>query len=102
MDLRIRALLKRTQVSDIIRREDVELHVDENRVVKAGQDVPLTLKEWQILLTLVAYEGKTVTRTSLIDEVRGDDDMWEHDGKLDVYISQIRKKLGKEIIETIK
>jgi DNA-binding response OmpR family regulator len=43
-----------------------------------------------------------LSRSDLLEEVRGEESVWENDNKLDVYISMIRKKLGKDIIQTIK
>ncbi|MDR3169387.1 MAG: winged helix-turn-helix domain-containing protein [Candidatus Peribacteria bacterium] len=38
----------------------------------------------------------------MMGELWGDDAIWEQDGKLDVHIANIRRKLNKKIIETIK
>jgi DNA-binding response OmpR family regulator len=43
-----------------------------------------------------------ISRTEIIQEVWWWDSLFEWDGKLDVYISSIRKKLGKDLIETVK
>ena len=44
----------------------------------------------------------TVTRSDILESVRWETAMYEKDGKLDVYIANLRKKIGKEYIETIK
>jgi DNA-binding response OmpR family regulator len=46
--------------------------------------------------------GTITSRTTLLEEVRWDEGMRGNDNKLDVYISTIRKKLGKDFIQTEK
>jgi DNA-binding response OmpR family regulator len=43
-----------------------------------------------------------VTRTELIEYIWWESGLFESDSKLDVYISNLRKKLWKTIIETVK
>lgn len=100
--MRIEVLLKRSQVSDTVVFGDVEVILDENRCIKAGEEVSLTLKERQILMELIDAQGITVIRADIIETVRWEDAIFESDGKLDVYIANLRKKLGKELIETVK
>lgn len=70
--------------------------------MKNDKEIKLTLKEFQILEYLMEKKGRSVSRTEIIEEVRGNDQVFEEDAKLDVYISTLRKKLGKTLIETIK
>jgi DNA-binding response OmpR family regulator len=60
------------------------------------------LKEFQIIEYLLESKWRSISRTEIIEEIRGNDQIFEEDAKLDVYISNLRKKLGKTIIETIK
>jgi len=100
--LRIKALVKRSEKVDIFRRNDIEIFIDENEVRKSGKKIPLTLKERQILLLLLEHEKHTISRTEIVQEIWWGDAIWENDSKLDVYISNLRKKLSKDIIQTIK
>lgn len=101
--MRIKACVKRYEVNDVLHIWDVDLYLDENRYVKAGQAMALTPKEEIILLELLATPGITVSRSDIIDAVRWHDALFENnDAKLDVYIATLRKKLGKGLIETVK
>lgn len=102
--MRIQALVKRSTVSDIVRRRDIEIDMERNVITKGGTVVDITLKEWQVLWCLLTAEWSTVQRTTIIDEIWGDTGVWDEksDGKLDVYIANLRKKLDKELIETVK
>jgi len=100
--LRIKALLKRTEVSDIFSWGDIEVDLEDNKVTKLGKEIKLSLKEFQILAVLIDGWGHMVSRATIIDIVWWWDALWENDGKLDVYISTLRKKLWKGMIETMK
>jgi DNA-binding response OmpR family regulator len=43
-----------------------------------------------------------VSRTDIIEYVWGNEAVWEESDKLDVYIANLRKKLDKSLIQTIK
>lgn len=100
--MRIHALLKRSNTSDIVYVWDIEILIDENRCMKNGHEIKLTLKEWQILMELLDAPWITVTRSDIVESVWWEEALFEADGKLDVYMANLRKKLGKEYIETIK
>jgi DNA-binding response OmpR family regulator len=67
--MRIRSLMKRSQVSDTLIFGNIEILSDENRCLKAGKEVKLSLKERQILMELVDAQGITVTRADIIETI---------------------------------
>jgi two-component system response regulator RegX3 len=69
-------------------RMDVERHV----VTVAGHDVPLPLKEFDLLEYLLRNTGRVLTRVQLIDRVWGAD--YVGDTKtLDVHVKRLRSKI---------
>ena len=81
----------------------VDIDTENKKAIKNGQEIKLNKTEWLILDYLLSNRWKTITRTDLIEYVWWDDLFDEKiDRKLDVYISNIRKKLWKDFIETIK
>jgi len=100
--LRGKAILKRTQQEDIYRYDDIVISLIDNIITKWDQSIHLTTKEFQVLSCLLDAYPSPVSRTDIIDFVWGGDAVFEHDAKLDVYISNLRKKLAKWLIETIK
>jgi two-component system OmpR family response regulator len=63
--------------------------------------IELTAKEWAVLEKLVAKPGSIVTRASFEETLYGfDSDVGSN--TVEVYISRIRKKLSKDMIETIR
>ena len=98
---RVRALIRRSanQPSPRIEVGDVEVDMAARTVKKAGQAVALTAKEYALVELLVLHRGKLVTRTMIYDHIYD-----EHDDTfsnvVDVYVANLRRKLGKDFIET--
>ena len=68
-----------------------------------GQEVVLTLKEFQLLCYLARNRGNVMTRDRILQEIWG----YEFDGEnrtVDVHIRTLRSKLGKagDLIETVR
>lgn len=99
---RVQAVLRRPRTASAIGggepvRVFDELRVDPTarQVYLAGQPVPLTPTERDILIALATRSGQALSRRQLIDAVWGTD--WVGDERLvDVHIAQLRKKLGDE------
>lgn len=102
LSMRINALMKRSQARDLYQIGDIQVDIENKTVIRAGQDVHVTIKEFLILSYLLEYDGRAVSRADLIEFIRWWDALYEHDGKLDVYIANLRKKLGKDLIITVK
>jgi len=98
---RINAIAKRSGLEDSKKIGDIDINIKNKTVIKAWDIVNLALKEYQILECIL--KDKTITRTNLIENIWSwEDDLFTADNKLDVYISNIRKKLWKDIIKTVK
>lgn len=94
---RIRAVLRRRiEIEDdqdgIIEVEAVRMDVERHAVTVAGTEVPMPLKEFELLELLLRNAGRVLTRGQLIDRVWGSD--YFGDTKtLDVHIKRIRSKI---------
>jgi DNA-binding response OmpR family regulator len=84
---------------------DVVINIDSREVTRAGQDICLTPKEYDLLVYLVLHKNKTVTREGILLNVWG----YEYEGDtnvLDVYISYLRKKIeegfNSPFIQTVR
>lgn len=100
---RVRALGRRAPVAraPAVEFGDVRLDIAAKRAQVAGKEVPLTSREWGVVIMLSAHRGRVVTRSSLIDEV------WQGntvgaEASLEVIIGRIRKKLGTSFIRTVR
>jgi two-component system response regulator MtrA len=75
-----------------LRFGDVEVDPPSRRARKAGRDVPLTPKAFDLLLALAAQAGKVVSRQELLRTV------WQHQAQVvtrtvDSHVSELRQKL---------
>ena len=103
---RVKALLRRAEpVSDGKEYSigPLLLNPDKHIIRVDGQDVALTLKEFQLLCYLIRNKGNVMTRDRILQEIWG----YEFDGEnrtVDVHIRTLRSKLGKagDLIETVR
>lgn len=103
LEARIKVLTKRKQWDNkAIKKWNITIVLQNRKVLKWTKEVKLTVKEYNILECLVKNIWIPLSRTDIIQEVWWWDSLFYDDGKLDVYISTIRRKLGKDIIETVK
>ncbi|MDQ0510011.1 response regulator [Ancylobacter amanitiformis] len=76
----------------ILRLGDVEIDIPRHRVLRAGAEVKLTPKEFELLAFLARHAGKVLTHRHILREVWGPAN--EHDTQyLRVYVGQLRAKL---------
>jgi DNA-binding response OmpR family regulator len=70
-------------------------------VTHEGRPVALTPKEYDLLNCLAADPGAVCSREQLIREV-WDEHWWGSTKTLDVHVASLRKKLGPDLVETIR
>lgn len=109
---RVRALLRRAQepavpMGGVMRCGPIELNASARRVVAGDREVALTLKEFDLLETLMGNRGHVLTRDQLLESVWG----WDFAGNtrtVDVHVQTLRQKLSEgaegagSLIETIR
>jgi DNA-binding response OmpR family regulator len=104
---RVRALLRRNlgEREVLLRADTLEMDLLAHRVVRAGVEVELSNREFELLAYLLRHKNTTVTREMVGREV------WkEPDGVLtnviDVYINALRKKVEqpgqRQLIHTVR
>ncbi|RYE04517.1 MAG: response regulator transcription factor [Sphingomonadales bacterium] len=100
---RLRALIRRSSgnASAELTAGDIRLDTRSGKVTKAGEPVKLTAQEYKLLSYLLHHKGKVVSRTELIDHIY-DQDFDRDSNTIEVFVTRIRKKLGAEIITTIR
>ena len=93
--LRVGALLRRAGILATKRLAvgGLVLDADELSATLDGEDIPLTVKEFQILFKLLSYPKRTFTRAQLMDEFWGlDSDTTSR--SVDVFITRLRTKFA--------
>jgi two-component system, OmpR family, response regulator len=98
---RLRALIRRSANEPGSRLEigDVIIDTAARKILRAGQEIVLTAREYGLVEYLALHRGKLVTRTMLYEHLFDEDDN-TLSNLLDVHVSNIRKKLGHDFIVT--
>lgn len=104
---RLQALLRRhhkemPQEENIISLHDVKIYTDTWEVKKWGNILSFTKNEYDILLKIAQWQGKIVSRETLMKEVIWYEN-YVYDRTIDTHIKNIRRKLwDNEYIVTIR
>ena len=103
MAARLRAVCRRSagSASDLRRIGAVEIELSGRTARLEGRRVELTAREWAVLEALVLRAGRIVSKTDLDALVLGNDAEVVSNA-LEVHISALRRKLGRELIETVR
>ena len=93
---RVRAVLRRVDGLEagveVIRAADVIIDVPGMRVIVGEREVDLTATEFQLLVTLARRPGRVLTRSQLLDAVRGVA-FESYERAIDAHIKNIRRKI---------
>jgi DNA-binding response OmpR family regulator len=93
--LRVGALLRRANIANEkkLTAGSLVLNAEEITATVAGEEIPLTTREFNVLWKLLSYPKKTFTRNQLMDDFWGT----ENDSTprtVDVYITKLREKFA--------
>ncbi|MEP6754720.1 MAG: response regulator transcription factor [Chthonomonadales bacterium] len=103
---RVRALVRRDRVhrSRNFRVGDLQIDTAERRVTRAGVEIHLTHREYELLEALASHEGQVLSRETILERVWMDEDSFSN--TVDVYIGMLRKKIdadhAQKLIQTIR
>jgi two-component system OmpR family response regulator len=104
---RISAVLRRSglvRAGAVLRCADLELDDDAHVVRRAGEEVPLSPTEYNLLRFLLANQGRVLSKPQILDHV------WQYDfggdgGVVETYIGYLRKKVDHvdpRLIHTVR
>ena len=104
---RVRAQLRRRSghASDLVQVGDLKLDTRKREVLRDGQRIPLTNREFALLEYLILHKDRVVTRTMIAEHV------WDlhfdmESNVIDVIINYLRRKIekpgGPKIIHTVR
>ena len=100
---RLRALLRRAagHATSEIACGPVRVDTRASRVLVDGQPIKLTSHEYRLLAYLMHHQGRVVSRTELVEHLY-DQDFDRDSNTIEVFVGRLRKKLGVEVIETVR
>ena len=95
---RVTSLLRRKeipqQMSDKISIADLDIFISQKKVVRNGEEIKLTPKEFKLLETLAQAKGNVISKESISEK------LWDYHietnlNTIEVYINFLRKKIDK-------
>jgi two-component system OmpR family response regulator len=100
---RVRALLRRAtgHATSQISCGPVVLDTRSGRVYVDGNPIKLTSHEYRLLAYLMHHTGRVVSRAELTEHLY-DQDFDRDSNTIEVFVGRIRKKLGVDIIQTVR
>lgn len=100
---RVESLIKRHYgKEDIFKYGDAEVKFSSYSAKFKGEEVNINAKELEILKCLLDNKGYALTRNQILDKVWKETEEIPFDRVIDVYIKELRKKLGLDCIVTIR
>jgi DNA-binding response OmpR family regulator len=90
-----------TQTERYLRRGGLTLDLNRRKVNTGSTEVNLTEREFLLLAHLMRGDGKVFSRDDLLSQVWGVN-FDPGTNVVDVYIRRLRRKLGNQIIETVR
>ncbi len=100
---RVRALLRRSagHATSELSCGPLMLDTKSARVTVNGTAVKLTSLEFRLLSYLMHHKGKVVSRTELVEHLY-DQDFDRDSNTIEVFVGRLRKKLGADVLHTIR
>ena len=103
LQARVRALIRRYQghSDNLLRQGDLTLNLSSQQVLLENQPLDVTPKEFALLTRLLMRIGQNVHRETLQQDLYS----WQDDtgsNTLEVHIHNLRRKLGKDRIKTVR
>ena len=100
---RLRALLRRSagRAAPVLQRDDLQLDPAARSVSLAGQPIDLPARAFTLLQLLLENAGRVLSRSQIEQSLYG----WRDEpdsNALEVHIHHLRKKLGSELIRTVR
>lgn len=101
---RVKAVMRRSH-GGVIQTEELVLDESRNKAVLKGQELDLTVVEFQLLKLLASDPGRIFTRNQLIDRIYHDHRIVS-DRTIDSHIKKLRRKIsdalpGQEFIQSV-
>ncbi|HKM15922.1 MAG TPA: response regulator transcription factor [Marinospirillum sp.] len=103
LSARIAAVARRSSgnPSPVIQLKDLKVDLVSHKVARGKMLINLTAKEWAVFEALLQHSGALLSRAQLEDNLYAFGAEIESNA-VEVHISRLRKKLGHDLIETVR
>jgi two-component system response regulator QseB len=100
---RVRAIARRVhgRASPVLQLGEISLNPANREVLKADRSVSISRREFTVLQALMEQPGRLLSRAQLEERLYG----WQEEvesNAIEVHIHNLRAKLGRELIETVR
>lgn len=86
---------------EVVRLGSLQIHIADRRVVANNREITLSGREWAVLERLLSRAGAIVSKDQIEETLYAFG--WEIESNtVEVYISRLRKKLGREYVATVR
>lgn len=93
---RIENVMRRHNIQEkILKVDDIEVDTDAHIVMKAGKQIELTLKEYELLLLFLRNKGIVLYRETIYERV-WNEPYFADTRTVDLHVQRLRKKMGME------
>ncbi len=99
---RMKAVIRRSEARKVVKTEEstisqegLTVNTETHQIFNDGEEIFLTLKEFELLEKLLKSPGRVFTRDELLESIWGYDYIGET-RTVDVHIRQLRKKIEKD------
>lgn len=101
---KVNALMRRIGENSqlILVADDVEVHVKEAKVFKAGEEIILSKTEMQLLIYFLENAGQILSKEMILDRVWGNDGQFVDDNTVTVNVSRLKNKLQSDSISNVR
>ncbi|MEW7996680.1 MAG: response regulator [Candidatus Thiodiazotropha endolucinida] len=103
VNARLRAITRRREgrSASVITYGDLVLDPAARSLTKAGEEIMLGASEFAVLESLLTHQGRILSRQVLEETLYGWNEGVESNA-VEVYVHHLRKKLGKDLIRTVR
>ncbi len=100
---RVKALLRRQTVekAPVLQVHDLSLDTNTQELLKGKKKINLSPKEYALLEFLMRNKGIVQERPRILEHVWGHSDELMFSNTVDVHVAFLRRKLGKDVIQTV-
>ena len=103
LEARVRAMMRRAagQASPVIRHGDLEIDPASRTLKQAGRKVEVSPREFAVLWALLQVRGRVLSRAQIEEHLYSWGEAVESNA-VEVYVHHLRKKLGPQVIVTMR
>jgi len=81
--------------------KNLSLDLENFQLSQNGSDIKVTKTEFSLLKYLIDHQGVVVQREAIMKDIFGYDN-YMYDRTIDTHMKNLRKKIGEEMIETVR